>query len=194
MPAALDDLCTLAELKAQLVLQSNNDDALLQVLITNLSLQIAQWANRTHFLAASFGNPNTIIFDGNGADVVLLADYPITAITSVSVGGVLIPACVTDVDNGWLTDLDKRVLLRGYTFCRGRRNCRIVATLGYAAVPIDLKQAAIDVIAWAYKERIHLGITSESANGQVTVSYSKDAIPRRAATIIQNYTRRHMRP
>jgi len=48
---------------------------------------------------------------------------------------------------GFLFDT-RRVLLRGFRFCRGVQNVAISYTAGYASVPLDLKQAGLEILLW----------------------------------------------
>ena len=87
MAAGPDDLCTLADLKAWLPNQGNNDDVALQNLITNGSAQVLQFLNRPHILAGLIGTL-TENYDGNNSDRLLPHFFPIIAVNSVTVDGV----------------------------------------------------------------------------------------------------------
>ena len=63
MPAAPDDLCVLADLKAWLNIQTTTEDVLLQNLITRGSLQMLRWMNRDHIVETSYTENR----DGNDA-------------------------------------------------------------------------------------------------------------------------------
>jgi len=187
MAAAPDDLCTLAELKAWLPNQGSNDDTALQNLITNGSLQILQYIDRPHILAGVIGSLNEN-YDGNGSDRLLPRTFPIITVTSVSVDGVAIPQSTTPQIMGFLFDT-RRVLLRGFRFCRGVQNVAISYTAGYASVPLDLKQAGLEVFALAYRQRTHIGEKSNSMGGQVTLSFDMSEVPPRAACVFSQYRR-----
>ena len=60
MAAAPDDLCTVAELKAWLPNQGNNDDVTLQSLISNASLHVLQYIDRPHILSSVLGAQETV--------------------------------------------------------------------------------------------------------------------------------------
>lgn len=188
MAVGADDFCTVAELKECLPSQGANDDTTLQNLITRASSQILQLINRPHILASVLG-ALTENYDGNGSSVLLPKSYPITAVTSVTVDTVPIPLSTSALTAGFLFDA-RRIMLRGFRFHRGLQNVILVYAAGYAAMPLDLKQAAIESFALAYRQRSHIGEKSNSMNGQVTVSYDMSAIPDRSMSIFQQYIRR----
>src|SRR5262249_3471168 len=143
MAAAPDDLCTLADLKAWLPNQGNNDDNTLQSLITNGSLQVLQYLDRPHLLASVLGTLNET-YDGNDSDRLLPHSFPLISVASVSVDGVAVPAATSPTAVGFLWDA-RRILLRDYRFSCGVQNVQLSYTAGYAAVPLDLKQAALEL-------------------------------------------------
>jgi hypothetical protein len=126
MAAAPDDLCTLAELKAWLPNQGNNDDSALQALISNASLQVLQYVDRPHILASVLG-AITEAYDGNGSDRLLPRQFPILSVSSVSIDNVPVQPAASPVAAGFLWD-SRRVLLRGYRFCRGLQNVQLSYT------------------------------------------------------------------
>ncbi len=187
MPAAPDDLCTLAELKGWLPNQGNNDDATLQNLITNGSLQVLQYLNRPHILASVLGTINEVQ-DGNDSDRLLPRNFPVISVSSVSVDGNPIPQAGAPWLSGFLWD-GRRILLRGFTFSRGVQNVQISYAAGYLMVPLDLKQAALEAFALAYRQRTHIGERSNSMSGQVTLAFDMSDVPPRAMNVFSQYRR-----
>jgi len=187
MAAAPDDLCTLADLKAWLPNQGNNDDVTLQSLITNASLQVLQFIDRPHILASVLGNL-TETYDGNDSDRLLPRQFPIIAVTGVTIDGVPIQQATTPTTAGFLWDL-RRVLLRGFRFCRGVQNIQLSYSAGYSGVPLDLRQAAIEAFALAYRQRVRIGEKSNSMNGQVTIAFDMSDVPPRSMTVFNQYRR-----
>jgi hypothetical protein len=187
MAAAADDLCTLGDLKAWLPNIGNNDDSNLQSLITNGSLEILAYLNRPHMVASAIGALNES-YDGNGSDRLLPHFFPIIGVSAVSVDGVSIQPSTLPTVSGFLWD-SRRVLLRGFTFCRGVQNVQISYTAGYAAVPLDLKQAAVEAFALAYRQRTHIGEKSSSMGGQVTLAFDMSDVPPRSMTVFNQYRR-----
>src|SRR5258708_4708596 len=116
MSAGPDDLCTIADLKAWLPNQGNNDDVALQSLVTNGSMQVLRYLNRPHILASVIGALNEF-YDGNDSDRLLPRYFPIAGVTSVMVDGVAVPSAASATASGFLFD-SRRVLLRGFAFTR----------------------------------------------------------------------------
>ncbi|HET9183257.1 MAG TPA: hypothetical protein VFP59_14060 [Candidatus Angelobacter sp.] len=187
MAAAPDDLCTLADLKAWLPNQGNNDDVTLQALITNGSAQVLQYINRSHILCSVLGTLNET-YDGNDSDRLLPRSFPVISVSSVTVDGNAVPQAPQPWLPGFLWD-GRRVLLRGYIFTRGVQNVQITYTAGYLSVPLDLKQAAIEAFALAYRQRTHIGEKSSSMGGQVTLAFDMSDVPPRSLSIFNQYRR-----
>ena len=187
MAAAPDDLCTLAELKSWLPNQGNNDDLTLQGLISNASLQVLQYLDRPHLLASVLG-ALTENYDGNDSDRLLPRQFPIISVTSVAIDGVPVQQATSPVTAGFLWD-SRRVLLRGFRFHRGLQNVQISYSAGYASVPLDLKQAAIEAFALAYRQRVRIGEKSNSMNGQVTIAFDMSDVPPRSMAVFNQYRR-----
>jgi len=187
MATAPDDLCTVAEIKAWLPNQGNNDDATLQSLISNASLQILQYIDRPHILASVLG-PLTEIYDGNDSDRLLPRQFPVIAVTAVSVDNVPIQQAASPITAGFLWDA-RRILLRGFRFCRGVQNVQLSYTAGYSSVPLDLKQAAIEAFALTYRQRVRIGEKSNSMSGQITIAFDMSDVPSRSMSVFNQYRR-----
>jgi hypothetical protein len=198
-----DDLCVLADLKAWLNIQTTAEDALLQNLITRGSLQMLRWMSRDHIVATSYTENR----DGNDALFILPRNFPLIAVTTVMVNGVSIPASTDQVSSGFVFD-SRKIMLRGgstafyslgpyssqysYRFTRGFQNVQLVYQAGYATVPADLQQAAIEGFAYVYRRRAHIGEDSASASGQVAIGFSKDMLPGSVVLTLEQYKRRAM--
>jgi hypothetical protein len=187
MAAAPDDLCTLADLKAWLPNQGNNDDVTLQSLISNASLQVLQFIDRPHVLASVLGALNET-YDGNDSDRLLPRQFPIIAVSGVSVDGIPIQQAASPTAAGFLWD-NRRILLRGYRFNCGVQNVQLSYTAGYSSVPLDLRQAAIEAFALAYRQRVHIGEKSNSMGGQVTIAFDMSDVPPRSLSVFNQYRR-----
>jgi len=187
MSAAPDDLCTLTDLKAWLPNQGNNDDATLQALITNGSAQVLQYINRPHILSSVLGTLNES-YDGNDSDRLLPRSFPVISVSSVTVDGIAIPLAPAAWLPGFLWD-GRRILLRGFKFNCGVQNVQITYTAGYLSVPLDLKQAAIEAFALAYRQRTHIGEKSSSMGGQVTLAFDMSDTPPRSLSVFNQYRR-----
>jgi hypothetical protein len=187
MAAAPDDLCTVNDLAAWLPNYNHNDDVNLQNLITYGSLQILTYLNRPHLLASAIG-PLNETYDGNDSDRLLPHFFPIISVASVTVDGVSVSPSIQPSVAGFLWD-SRRVLLRGYVFKRGVQNVQVAYTAGYSALPLDLKQAAIEAFALAYRQRTHIGEKSNSMGGQVTLGFDMSDVPDRSLAVFNQYRR-----
>jgi hypothetical protein len=56
-------------------------------------------------------------------------------------------------------------------------------------VPLDLKQAAIEAFALAYRQRVRIGEKSNSMGGQVTIAYDMSDVPPRSMSVFNQYRR-----
>ena len=201
MPSSPDDLCVLADLKAWLNIQTSTEDTLLQSLITRGSLQMLRWMNRDHIIATAYTENR----DGNDALFLLPRNFPLISVSNVTVDGVSIPAATSQVGPGFVFDA-RKIMLRGgssaffstsayssqfqYRFTRGFQNVQLVYQAGYASVPADLQQAAIEGFTYVYRRRTHIGEDSSSANGQVTISFSKEMLQASVLLTLDQYTKR----
>ena len=188
MAAGPDDLCTLADLKAWLPNQGSNDDTNLQALITDGSAIILnEYMNRPHILSSVLGTVSDT-YDGNGSDRLLPKSFPIISVSAVTIDSASIPASTGPLVAGFTFDA-RRVLLRGFRFCRGVQNVSLTYTAGYSSVPVDLKRAAIEAFALAYRQRTHIGEKSNSLGGRVTIRFDMSAVPPRSMTVFNQYRR-----
>lgn len=162
----MSDLTTLANVKQYLTVNVTTDDALLTRLISAASAFIQSWLNRN--LASQ---TYTETRNGHGGYVLPLANYPVTAVSSVAVDNVAIPAASDPTQTGYVFS-DKALYLNGYCFSRGFQNVAVTYTAGFATIPLDIEQACIDLVGLKYKERNHIGQTSKTL-GQETINYSQ---------------------
>ena len=178
----MTDLTTLANVKQWLGVTSSTDDAFLGRLISFASAFVQNYINR-NILIASYSE----IYDGKGGYALMLPNYPITAVSSLTIDGVSIPAASSPLVSGY-TFNSARITLNGYRFNSGYDNVAINYTAGFATVPLDLEQAVIEIIGFKYREISRIGKTSENLAGQST-SFSQADIPPTAKTILQQFKR-----
>lgn len=174
------DLTTLPNAKAWLGVGTSGDDALLTRLVTAASQYIQAWLNRS-IASASY----TDTFDGTGKTKLMLGNYPITAVASVTVDGTAIPASTGPTTPGYVFTRTA-IMLRSYAFSCGVQNVVIAYTAGYTATPPELEQACIELIALRYRERDRIGQVSKSVNGEV-VAFSQKDMSDDIKTILSNY-------
>lgn len=178
------DLTTLANAKQWLGLPevSTDDEALLTRLISSASEFIQTWLNRD--IASQDYNEAR---DGTGGNRLVFAEYPVTAVSSVVVDGRPIPRAVDVVSIGYRFD-SQQIILNGYVFTKGWSNVQLAYTAGFAAVPMEIEQACIELVSLRFKERDRIGHQSKSLAGETVTFFIKD-MPDSVRTILNNYKR-----
>lgn len=156
-------LITFEDARIALALDSLTSEqrTLLDSLITNASAAIESYCRRV-FASASY----TELHDGDGLRRIQTLDqFPVSVVTTLHDdpnreygSGTLIDAVnyVTDLAEG-IIKLDL-----GLRFARGVQNIQIVYTAGFAAIPDDLQQATIRLVAaWWHKSTRDPNVKSE---------------------------------
>lgn len=177
---AANDLTSLDNVKAYLGLGTANDDALLARLVTSVSTYVQAWMGR-EILSAGYSE----IRNGSGSQILAFGNYPVTAVTSLVIDNLAVPPA-TDTFSPGYTFNGRFLYLNGYLFRKGRVNVSVAYTAGYAAVPPELEQAVIELIALRYRERDRVGHQSKSLGGE-TVSFIVKDFPDSVRTILTNY-------
>lgn len=173
-------LATVEQVKQYLGINNENDDALLQRLVTSAGDWIQQWCNR------NFGiDTYTDKFDGTGLYQYMFANYPVLSISQVMVNTVVVPAATSQNDVGYVFT-DRRLILRDYNFAKGLLNCSVTYSAGFAEVPPEISQACVEICVHRYKERDRIGLTSKGLAGE-TIGFSQKDMPEDARTILTNY-------
>lgn len=195
---AASDLTTLANVKQWVNLTATTDDALLTRLISGVSLNIQAWLNR-NIPEQSYTEIRSGLGGGEGKYRMILANYPVIAVSSLMIDDQSIPA---SSDNGvmqpgygfadheiWLAPVSSSVdalYSDGYQFTRGTRNVQITYTAGYPVVPLDIEQACIELVAFRYRERDRIGLKSKGLAGETTAFNTAD-LPDSVKTLLQQY-------
>jgi hypothetical protein len=161
-------------------MESTGSDAVLVRLITACSAWIEKYLNRSIASADYAGR-----FDGHGGSRLMLPDYPVTSVSSVTVDDISIPPAPDSVSSGFVFS-PYGVYLRGYLFNRGSRNVQISWTAGYSSVPADIEQAAIHLVSARFREKDRIGQASKVVAGE-TVSFSIKDMPADVAAMLGNY-------
>jgi hypothetical protein len=164
---AAGDLTDLPTAKAWLGVTSTSFDAQLSGLITAVSSFITNYLGR-QILSASYVET----YRGNGQSLLLLKNFPITAVASVAFAGQTITAAADPValTSGILFD-DRALRLIGYRFPIGLPVV-VSYTAGYAAAPPDVAQAAVELVGEAFRRRERIGVSSKTLGGQEVVAFS----------------------
>lgn len=180
---AAGDLTTLADVRAFLGVTGSADDALITRMISEHSQAMQNYVNR-QLTSQQYSEA----LDGYGGNVLLLKNYPITAISSLAVNGRPIPAASGYSDPGYRFR-NYEVVLNGDCFDRGVMNVEIDYTAGYETVPADLAGACIKWVANSYREKDRLGQASKQLNGAETVSFIVKDMPDSVKTVLKQYMR-----
>jgi hypothetical protein len=201
------DLTTLADVRAWLQTGPQpypaTDDVLLARLITAASGLVARWLNRP-VLSGDWQE----VRDGTGSwtNEVTLAFgvQPATAVILVVVDGVTIPpdpgnygpsfvpaAVGGQTSPSFLTQTasfagyvftPSALTIRGYWVPKKRACILLRYTAGFAAVPFEIAQATIELVARKYRERTRIGEVSKSLGGGETARYETTAFSLRDFT------------
>jgi hypothetical protein len=164
---ATGDLTDLDTVKSWLGIAGTAADAQLSSLITAVSSFVTNYLGR-QVLSASYVETQ----QGNGQSVMLLRNFPITAVASVAFAGQAITALADPaaLASGFFFD-DRALRLVGYRFPFGLPVV-VTYTAGYASAPADIAQAAVELVGEAYRRRERIGVTSKSLGGQEVVAFS----------------------
>jgi hypothetical protein len=192
---AFGDLTTLADVRAWLQTGPQpypaTDDVLLSRLITAASGFVQSWLNRP-VLSGDWQE----VRDGPGSFTdeasFVCQVQPVTAVLLVVVDGVtvppdptgylpsFVPAAPGNISPSFLTPTSSlagyvytpsAITVRGYWVPRKRACVLLRYTAGFAAVPLDVAQATIELVCRKYRERTRIGERSKSLGGGETVAY-----------------------
>jgi len=130
------DLTTLDVVKDWLSITSGDDDALLNRLITQVSGAALNYLQRPSLTRATY----TELRDGVNNQRMVLRNWPVVTLTSLSINGTNIPPASSVMSPGYTlatwdgtsSGIPQELTLRGYTYCRGSSNVQIIYDAGYA--------------------------------------------------------------
>ena len=136
---ASSDLTTLVDVKTWLNISDTKSDALLARLITSISGQILSVLNRSSINYSSKVETR----NGNGNTNLLLRDWPVIAVSQLTIDNDIIPQAVpvngSLIPAGWVLSIwsgappgiPQVLSLRGYYYRQGVRNVSVSYTSGY---------------------------------------------------------------
>lgn len=188
---AATDLTTRQDLKDWLSITDTGFDSQFDALITAMSLFMARYCNRDFVQQA-----NTEVRDGNGRSRMLLKQYPVASVTSVTVDGIAIPARTVPTGSGFVApdpgDNAGMLMLYGYCFAKGFQNVTVVYTAGLfantaAATATEIGWACRELCAWHWKRRQRPDEMSRSLGGAEVASFSPKDMPPEVATTLSQY-------
>lgn len=184
---AFGDLTALADVKAWLQTGQSafpdTDDALLTRLITAASQFIQTWLDRQ--IASGDWQE---VRDGTGGQRLAFANFPVSAVLSLSVDGLEITPAPSDGGFGpGYVFSPTELALRGYCFTRRAQNVIVSYTAGYATTPPEIAQACIELVGRRYRERTRVGEVSRALVGRETVSFSQQDISDDVKLLLAQY-------
>jgi hypothetical protein len=184
---AFGDLTTLGDVKAWLQTGQDafpgTDDVLLARLITAASQFIQTWLSRQ--IAPTDWQE---VRDGSGGQRLAFANFPVSAVLSLSIDGLQIPAAPADGGYGpGYVFSPTELALRGYVFTRRAQNVIVTYTAGYDITPPDIAQAAIELVCQRYRERTRIGEVSRALGGGETVTYSQQDMSEDVKLLLSQY-------
>jgi uncharacterized phiE125 gp8 family phage protein len=191
---ATGDLTTLANAKQWLNVATTTDDALLTRLVSAASQFVQTYMNRT-IASASYTEKRA----GSGSNTLALANYPVTAVTSLVIANVPIVASPDGQQAGYVFD-DRFIYLIGNAYAASAfpgaapnhfpkwppMGVQISYTAGFAVTPLEIEQAVLELIALKYTDRQHMGQSSKSIQGEV-VSFIVSDMTAGTRTMLNNY-------
>ncbi|KVN94981.1 hypothetical protein WJ69_07195 [Burkholderia ubonensis] len=185
---AANDLTTLDNVKRWLKITTTSDDALLSSLITAASQYMETYCDR-EFVPQQF----TEIRDGKGTTGMSFAHYPVTAISKVMIGSLVIPPAPQPGDPGYpgvgYVFSATRIKLQGYYFWAGVANVELIYTAGYVAMPADLVQCCNELVGLRYRQRDHVGLMGATSVDGQHIGYDNAALSPAQAVILGQYKR-----
>lgn len=184
---AFGDLTTLADVTGWLQTGQNPfpsvDDALLTRLITAASRFIESWLDRQIAVADWME-----IRDGTGGQRLAFANFPVSAVLSLSIDGLDIPPAPAGGGFGaGYVFTPTELALRGYVFTRRAQNVVVTYTAGYPSAPPDIAQACVELVCQRYRERSRIGEVSKALIGGETVSFSQKDMSDDVKTLLSQY-------
>ena len=184
------------EIKSWLGITVTTDDTLLDSLASSILGRFKSYMGRD-ILSTAY----TERYNGNGQMQMTLKQAPITAITSLTIDEVAIPAATTSQTYGYMFENSTLYLVSGNPgvsglpgnaparFGRGMRNVYVSYTAGWSTVPADIKHAATLQCAYEYqRQRNAIGMRSEN-QGQQQTNYITDPFLPGVKLVLDQYKR-----
>jgi len=167
----ISDLTTLEDVKAWIdptPIDTPESDALLERLITAVSNAIHRYLNR-YIPATEYEE----IRNGTGGHTLVFSNFPVTAVTTVTVGTINIPPAPNRgvFASGYLFTPTK-ITLRGFRFYRAEQNVVLRYNAGYSTIPTALSQAANELVSLRYRQRSREGLTQETVVGVASETFA----------------------
>jgi len=148
MPLGPNDLVTIAQAYAWLGIPSGTDDVNLQLAVSAYSQLITDFCSRP-FVLTTFNE----VYDGRDMPRLILRNYPVTQVTSLTIFGIPQLAATSAYGPGYVFNGRIVDLLGGDVFTRGQQNVAITYQAGFASIPFDVQMACLDWLKSSYMAR-----------------------------------------
>lgn len=183
--SASGNLCSIDDVKTYLGLTGTDHDTRLTALVEAASEAIESFCRR-QFTQTQ----HTEYHDGMGSGVLLLDHHPAQSVTSVKVDAnrAFASAEAIDSDDYVVYGDEGMIQLVAGTFAAGVRNVQVVYTAGYSAIPDDVAQACVQLVAaWFHRGRQGAdGIDTERL-GDYSASYAARGLPQPVVELLTPY-------
>lgn len=173
MPLASNTLTTLAAVKAYLKIESTHDDTMLEDLINACSTAIENYCGRK-FKEQPFDEE----YDGTGKNYLLLEQFPVKSINSLSIDGIVLDPSEYKVkkNNG--------VLIRNNSVWPiGDINISVSYIAGLSSIPSPLELACKHYVMSFYKA----DVASFSTTFQDGFVFRPEALPAQVKALVAPY-------
>lgn len=190
------DILTVDEVETYLASENAGtvlpDDDVLETMITAVSAAVQNLLSR-NIVEQSYA----LTVHGRGASSLSVPNTPITAVSSLRVDGITIPAATGPVGLGYVFD-DNFIHLRGgQRFTRGVKNVEVSYTAGWPvdAIPQDIKLAALEGLRGSIEDmRRQPNVSSQSAGDHSLSFFGPEVIAAhilgpRVTALLQKYQR-----
>lgn len=158
---------------------------LAEELINQASALAETWTRRM-LLSRS----HTEIRDGSGRSELLVRQWPVTALTSVHIDSARSFGAETEVTSSCYFDGDAGLIYYDSGFGSARRSVQVVYIGGYTTIPSDLKEAAVELVAWLWHRQRsnNAAIRVERGMDGVSVEHAV-SMPMHARQVLESYRR-----
>lgn len=163
---------------------NTNDDGLLRLLADAANAELTKALQRNIFTASY-----TEVRDGTGTPTVMLRNFPVTAVASVSlVGPSAVPVPPPQLLTFGVDYTFTRYAIKRYAgrWPKGVQNIAVSYTAGYASAPADLTHAASKVAALRYRELERLGQKSKVID-QENITFDLSEFAPDVMAIVERY-------
>lgn len=178
-------LATLADLKTYLGITTAAVDTELTRLL-NMASQVAE----QHVERTLSSGARTERRSGKGGNVLYLKNYPITAVSLLTIDGTTYTASDGTTTGYLINDDGMSLTLIGACFNVGVKNIVVNYTAGYTTIPDDVQHSVIEIAAQAYREKDWIGFSAKTLAGE-SVTFTRGFIPDSAKAVLGLYQRMH---